>query len=162
MTTPLRAHTSSPSALRGGSACWPTSTAIGIVTSALGDALARFRTVTLDAHVIMPNHLHIILLLEDQSTPAGVPDQHFALGQVVRALKATVARGLRKAGQHDFAWQRNYYERVIRNDQELNSIRQYIFDNPLQWDVDHENPLRTGTNPIDEWLYPSAGSAGRA
>jgi REP element-mobilizing transposase RayT len=37
-------------------------------------------------------------------------------------------------------WQRNYYERVIRNEDELNLIRQYIFDNPLKWTLDRENP----------------------
>lgn len=38
-------------------------------------------------------------------------------------------------------WQRNYYERIIRNDDELNGIRQYIRDNPSNWDQDDENPI---------------------
>lgn len=37
-------------------------------------------------------------------------------------------------------WQRNYYEHVIRNDMELNRVRQYIIENPLKWDMDLENP----------------------
>jgi len=37
-------------------------------------------------------------------------------------------------------WQRNYYEHVIRNEEELNKIRQYIIDNPKQWELDRENP----------------------
>ena len=37
-------------------------------------------------------------------------------------------------------WQKNYYEHIIRNDNELNNIRQYIHDNPNQWDEDKENP----------------------
>jgi len=37
-------------------------------------------------------------------------------------------------------WQRNYYERVVRDDEELNDIRQYIADNPLRWAEDRENP----------------------
>ena len=39
-------------------------------------------------------------------------------------------------------WQRNYFERIIRNERELNAIRQYIRDNPLNWDLDSENPMR--------------------
>jgi hypothetical protein len=39
-----------------------------------------------------------------------------------------------------FAWQRNYYEHVIRDDTSLNRIRQYIAENPLQWAMDRENP----------------------
>jgi REP element-mobilizing transposase RayT len=38
-------------------------------------------------------------------------------------------------------WQRNYYEHIIRNDRELQAIRQYICDNPLNWEQDQENPL---------------------
>ena len=40
-------------------------------------------------------------------------------------------------------WQRNYYERIIRNDNELHNIRQYIRDNPAQWETDDENPIHT-------------------
>ncbi len=41
-------------------------------------------------------------------------------------------------------WQRNYYEHIIRNEDELNRIRQYICDNPLNWETDEENPNRRG------------------
>jgi REP element-mobilizing transposase RayT len=37
-------------------------------------------------------------------------------------------------------WQRNYYEHVIRNEEELNRIRQYILENPMRWETDRENP----------------------
>jgi putative transposase len=40
-------------------------------------------------------------------------------------------------------WQRNYYEHVVRDENELHRIREYIANNPLQWEVDRENPLRT-------------------
>jgi len=39
-------------------------------------------------------------------------------------------------------WQRNYYEHIIRDDESLNSIREYIANNPLQWEMDRENPVR--------------------
>jgi len=50
-------------------------------------------------------------------------------------------------------WQRNYYERVIRNEDELNSIRQYILDNPLQWHLDRENPtvVLNGNKDAEPW-----------
>jgi REP element-mobilizing transposase RayT len=41
-------------------------------------------------------------------------------------------------------WQRNYYERIIRSDEELNRIRQYIVDNPAHWEHDRENPNNVG------------------
>ena len=39
-------------------------------------------------------------------------------------------------------WQRNYYEHIIRSDKELNNIREYIVNNPMQWNVDEENPMK--------------------
>lgn len=42
-------------------------------------------------------------------------------------------------------WQRNYYEHIIRDEDELNKLRQYIVDNPFKWSLDQENPAFTGT-----------------
>ena len=39
-------------------------------------------------------------------------------------------------------WQRNYYEHVVRGENELHRIREYVANNPLQWETDRENPLR--------------------
>ena len=52
-------------------------------------------------------------------------------------------RGVKQHGWATFPgklWQRNYHEHVIRNEEELHSLRQYIIDNPLQWALDQENP----------------------
>ena len=44
---------------------------------------------------------------------------------------------------HGKLWQRNYYEHIIRNEDELNHFRQYIADNPANWQIDNENPDAT-------------------
>ena len=56
-------------------------------------------------------------------------------------------------------WQRNYYERVIRNERELNAIRQYIADNPLQWDLDGDNPSPRASTKMTALSY-TRSSAG--
>jgi len=64
------------------------------------------------------------------------------LGAVVRGFKAritVVINGIRRSPGVP-VWQRNYYEHIIRNDDDLNRIRQYINDNPAQWASDRENP----------------------
>ena len=48
-------------------------------------------------------------------------------------------------------WQRDYFEHIIRNDESLNRIREYILNNPLQWALDRENPLAQGAEPEDAW-----------
>lgn len=65
-----------------------------------------------------------------------------SVGSMVAGFKSAVTRELRSRLNIDgSAWQRNYYERVIRSEEELNRIRQYIRDNPLKWDSDPERPV---------------------
>lgn len=65
------------------------------------------------------------------------------VGEIVRAFKAVTTRRIRLQGIDDFAWQRNYYEHIIRNETSLRRIREYIHNNPLQWALDRENPANT-------------------
>ena len=70
-----------------------------------------------------------------------ISPQRDTLSVVMRTYKAAVTTQCRRAGLVNFGWQRNHYERVIRNESELNRIRQYIIDNPAQWDSDEYNPV---------------------
>jgi hypothetical protein len=60
----------------------------------------------------------------------------------VRAFKSFSARRINELRhmQGVPVWQRNYYERILRNDEELNAARKYILENQLKWDLDGENP----------------------
>ncbi len=116
----------------------------------------RFPDVELDQYTIMPNHLHGIIILAgtgftayQDSYTSRVPDRFEqqmytksksnlspALGEIIRAFKAITAYRIHKAGISDFEWQRNFYEHVIENDDDLNRIRQYIIENPNRWTKD--------------------------
>jgi putative transposase len=105
-----------------------------------------FPTVVTDAAILMPNHLHGVIFLNGRSGPVGAMGGP-KLGQVVGWFKAMTthayADGVKRLGWSPFPgrlWQRNYYERVIRDDRELERIRQYIADNPARWAFDEENP----------------------
>ena len=104
--------------------------------------------LTLDVWVVMPNHLHGIIVLPG-STLTGVPGNNQSrgpkpgsLGSVIGGFKSAVSRDV--AAKHLSLvrplWQRNYYERVIRNDRELDAIRRYIAENPLHWYDDPDHP----------------------
>jgi len=69
------------------------------------------------------------------------------VGRIVQAFKSITTReyinGVNQHGWTRFPgklWQRNYYEHIIRNDDEMNRVREYILKNPAQWELDHENP----------------------
>ena len=49
-------------------------------------------------------------------------------------------------------WQRDYYEHIVRDEESLNRIREYMRDNPARWHLDRENPNRTGDDEFDDWL----------
>lgn len=58
-------------------------------------------------------------------------------------------RGVKEGRLPEFAgtlWQRGYYERIIRDERELNAIRQYIANNPANWRLDPENPFSVATS----------------
>ena len=69
----------------------------------------------------------------------------------MRAYKAASTHTVRSKVNSEFAWQRNYYEHVIRDDDSLHRIRQYIQDNPSRWDFDHENPAAINPESENAW-----------
>jgi REP element-mobilizing transposase RayT len=71
---------------------------------------------------------------------AGAINRAPTVGDIVRAFKAVTTRRIRQHGMANFAWQRNYYEHIIRDEASLDGIRAYIVNNPLRWALDRENP----------------------
>ena len=131
-----------------------------VVEKCWNDIPVHFPRVELDQFVVMPNHIHGILFIGDSSPIVGAknlsplrssqiqktyPGQKpcgtsKTIGSIVRGFKIGVTKWMRQHTSVYFVWQRNYYERVIRNERELNDIREYIVNNPLKWALDHENP----------------------
>ena len=114
--------------------------------------------VQLDEFVVMPNHLHGIVVLVGATgrsplrlKPGPSPR---SLGSFVGGFKsATTTRINDLRGTHGIPlWQRNYYEHVIRNEDDLHRIREYIQTNPLRWELDRENPAQQGEDEFDRWL----------
>ena len=102
-----------------------------------------------DAFVVMPNHIHGILLLHGDATKEfGLGEfsapQRDSLGAIVGGYKAGVTRRIRllEQMQNQQVWQRNYFDRIIRSEAELEKFRAYIADNPRRWAHDPENPER--------------------
>ncbi|MFC1787683.1 transposase [Patescibacteria group bacterium] len=103
----------------------------------------RFPGVKLDKFIIMPNHVHgIIQIHETNGQPPGVAPT-VTLPNIVHWFKTKTTneyiRGIRCEifpRFYERLWQRNYYEHIIRDDDDLNRIREYIQDNPKNWKQD--------------------------
>ena len=121
----------------------------------LGD---QYPYVELDEYIVMPNHVHGIIVIKDTDngaiashrrgdsriapTPPSQVQKRKSLGRLVGAVKTVSARkvNLCRGTPGQPLWQRNYYEHVIRNEESLAQIRQYIRDNPAKWELDREHP----------------------
>jgi len=127
----------------------------------------HFTAVELDEWVVMPNHLHGIVAIVDDGrgmacrTPTGIDRRGDRLGRpytpnrphgpapgsigaIVGQFKSIVTKRINafRGTPGAAVWQRNYYEHIIRNEDELNRLRQYMLDNPVQWEMDGNNPNR--------------------
>jgi putative transposase len=96
----------------------------------------------LDNFEIMPNHVHGIIIVGNRhACSLQMPSRQYQrLPVIVGAYKSAVSKLIRQAGCAAFQWQKSYFDRIIRNDDELNRIREYIKNNPINWEIDQENP----------------------
>jgi REP element-mobilizing transposase RayT len=133
----------------------------GAVLNAWSEIPRRFPCVVLDAFVIMPNHVHGVLLWGAASSASGAASSAPTLGEVMRAFKSLSGiEGNRLLGRSGNPfWPRNYYEHVVRDDEELNQIREYIINNPAMWNSDPDNPAAVDVH-TEPWYDPSPMSSG--
>jgi len=97
----------------------------------------RFSGLTIDWYILMPTHLHMIFVFNETKKD---------LSEIIRTFKALVTRNTRMK-----FWQRNYYEHVIRNEDALLKIREYIQNNPLAENIKFEEFYKNGSDESDPY-----------
>ena len=110
----------------------------------------HFAHVVLDEYIIMPNHMHGIVVIQAPDTACRVPTYekygkpvHGSLSTVIRSFKSAVTKQIHELSTDaDNIWQRSFHERIIRHENELNRIRNYIVTNPLNWQTDEYYDVR--------------------
>ncbi len=120
--------------------------------------------IVLDEFIVMPNHFHGIIHIRDtvgahcmrpdhnertdvNRAHVGAPlrrRKSGSIGSIVAGFKSAVTKRINQLRDNLNApvWQRNYYERVIRDDHELQTVQQYVVDNPVKWQEDENHPSR--------------------
>ena len=127
--------------------------AIGEITAEEWTKSERVRgEIELDEWIVMPNHLHGIVWITHNSdnrnvgatgrSPLPSGPKPRSIGAMVAGFKSAATKRINTILGTPGApvWQRNYYEHVIRNEDALDRIRQYIRDNPSKWQDDPDNP----------------------
>jgi len=122
----------------------------------------HFKKTQLDLFIIMPNHIHGLIKIHSSDDDVAAEHvqprnafQHItkgSIGSIIRQYKASVTRWCNQHSYNNFRWQRNYYERIVRNEKELNKIREYIISNPFKWRFDRDNVVSINFNKdLDEY-----------
>jgi len=88
--------------------------------------------VELDSHVIMPDHMHCIIAITES--------RRGTLSNIVNQYKGSISKWAKENGHKGFAWQRSYFDHVIRNDTSLAAIREYIANNALKLVLEKNYP----------------------
>jgi len=107
----------------------------------------QYDYVRLDEWCVMPNHFHGIIVMMDDGKHTGKP-----LGGLIGAFKTVSTKKINmiRGTPGAMVWQRNYYERIIRDD-EWERIVSYIKANPSEWHTDRENPEARYQPPEKPW-----------
>ncbi len=116
--------------------------AIGkVIESKLTDTNKIYEDIKIDDYyIIMPNHIHFILILEETF---GEDDDRakMSVSKIVQQFKSVCTKEVRSKLNKDInLWQRSFYDRVIRNEKELYNIRRYIETNPAKWEIEKSIP----------------------
>ena len=104
---------------------------IGKIADSAFEYIEKLYNVKFDYRVIMSDHIHFILMLENKATARVAP----TVDRVVAAYKSYVSNERRKllGKQEKTMWQRGYYDHVIRNESDLLETRRYIENNPTTY-----------------------------
>jgi len=149
-----------------------------IVLECWNSLAGRYTNIETDKFVVMPNHIHGIIMITDSENTYKeairklqrpvvaihelplqsnkiVERRKMLIPKVVGYFKMNAAKKInivRNTTDTPF-WQRNYYEHIIRNENKLNKIREYIQNNSLKWHLDRENPDRKGSDKLEDEIF---------
>ena len=119
---------------------------LGLAVKGLIETLPKYNPeVYVDCFVVMPNHVHLVLKIDDRPT-----NEEHHLGKIMRKLKSLAAREYRILGSRGVVpclgtklWQENYWEKIVTSHDQLEAIRRYIANNPKRWSTDRFGPVTT-------------------
>ena len=112
-----------------------------IIDKQWNDIKNQYGNIELGQYVIMPNHIHGIIIINNRAQTSSAP----TISQIIRSFKSKCTNEYliylkrNNIQMHVHIWQRSFYDHIIRNDKSLHKIREYIINNPLTWGTDNNN-----------------------
>lgn len=123
------------------------------------DLANHHKNIQLDAFVIMPNHIHGIIIINNPvgNRPACSVNKNNNLSVIIGSYKSTVTKQINRINNIVFQWQKSFHDHIIRTTDSLKNIREYIVNNPLTWETDENNlinykvTVQAGLNPTGQF-----------
>jgi REP element-mobilizing transposase RayT len=114
------------------------------------------QNIVLPEFVVMPNHIHgIIQILCSNTSAVGIDrfqnQGKNTLSSILGSYKSAVSKAIHDMGFWEEIWQRNYYERIVRDESDMEHVQTYIRDNPKNWSSDNFNK-----SPKPHFAHPVA------
>jgi len=125
---------------------------VGAIAEAELQALPEhYKNVSIDEHIVMPNHVHAIVMIDGEhcfSPVVGMQHSHTnpgftspmpgSLSAIIRSYKAGVTRRCRQEELLGIVWQSRFHDHILRGDKVIGAVREYIRNNPANWEQDRE------------------------
>lgn len=113
----------------------------GLIIKKNLDILNNFcKDVEVDHSIIMPNHVHLILISYKYEKHDSDRSK-MIVSKLIQQFKSSCTKDIRNIKKRNIVvWQRSFYDRIIRNEKELYNIRKYVELNPLKWDLEKSFP----------------------
>lgn len=114
----------------------------------------HYSNVQVDAHVVMPNHVHAIIMIDGQhcfspdatmrlrspkTSSSFATPKAGSLSAIIRSYKAGVTLACRDLGLKQSIWQSRFHDHLLRGDKVISAVREYIRNNPANWEADKDN-----------------------
>ena len=112
-----------------------------IIDKQWNDLMIHYENIIWDDYIIMPNHIHGIIIVNKRAEASAAP----TISQIIRSFKSrSTLEYIRYIKENNLnvsgkIWQRSFYDQIIRNNRSLNAIKEYIQNNPINWENDIEN-----------------------
>ncbi len=114
-------------------------TKYGEIVDRVINSIPSHLNTTLDSYVIMPNHIHLIIVVNVDAArsihESPLPSRS-VLSKVVGYIKMNASKEIHKYYGNHPIWQRGYFDHIIRDEKDYNKIAKYIYDNPARWQFD--------------------------
>jgi putative transposase len=123
-----------------------------IANSEMQTLHTHYKNVTVNIHVVMPNHIHAVIVIDgdhaftpnprllEVTSSAFISPKAGSLSTIIRSYKSGVTRQAHALGFIRSVWQPRFHEHLLRSDATIAAVRDYIRNNPANWEEDQDNP----------------------